>query len=1112
MEVDTEDDGLASTTNDVTLDDGTKYEEINKENFQSKLKMLEEMNHQQQMLINDLKNFVERNHPEDKNIFRKSSTKRRTDEEKKIRREKMEVEKKLRDEQKEKEKRLREEQREKEKKLKEEKLKEERRLKEEKLKEEKRLKEEKLKEEKRLREEQKEKEKRLKEEQKEKDRKAREELKEKERREKGQTPTKGIDGMKEFMTGFLDRAKLENVPLISPFKLKSLASQMDPSKQIKTKKNSKEEAKRPPIHQILCVTNMEFEDIFKKINRLKNNDDIEMIDKMLYEDELRGRETMKMREVVKELKRNESLYRPDILNQKVQRQLISECRLKKGLGHQMKLIRCKYIQFRKNETIRPPYHGMKKTFRSRNVNAKRPLKRLPQINYELDSDVEWEKQKKLRKEEEMSGDDTDDEVDPKDQFEKDKFFVPHGHLSDTELEDQGIIVEKMRTIEDLETFNFVDDQVGSTKMNRRLRAPLVLRTFNEFAIPEGERPFATKRQTVYKVTEIINFIHAILHQMYLIYYDQKKRKDLRQYKKRSTVVAKMFQQFNNKYHKVLLNLKHILMTKADKLKFPAIVNFLTTSINLFQYPLTPDAYAQRTLCRLFLEEYSPNIYLRRSKKIPRPISLKQIENGIESDDDIILSDDDIKEHKRKEEKKFSEVLMKKKDRHHLDDLYDRAWSVNALENNKSYYENLKRFSLNDYHNRIVESYKKYGDINYLYLAHSIIPLRHGVIREKKRKKRGPNKKTLDTPKVKEKKSKNKSKSVDKSGNKTKTVEKPSNTQPPVKRQNTLESFLLKSTDKRKDSKEKKLKDNGKSVNSEKRKIVPEIQMEISEKTKEISEKEKDIPKKKEEIPEKKEEIPKKKKEIAEKKEEIPKKKEIPEKKEEIPKKKKEIPEKKQEISKKNNSKISKKKKKIWENEKKKKKNISIGNKGHSQTKRTEENDVTIEGVKFNEIKEIDLSVNDDLSEIVEINARRKTFGDSKKKPNSPIVVERKSIPIKSEKKIEKMSMDEQKKHDQPEPELIVLDESSEESSDDLDMYTEPVKKYRRPLRKSAKEFMDHLKSGTLSFDGVDEENVEEDAESFVVEEEEEEEEEETYSWDGEDSHPRETSSDDDIVF
>lgn len=96
-------------------------------------------------------------------------------------------------------------------------------------------------------------------------------------------------------------------------------------------------------------------------------------------------------------------------------------------------MRAKYLLFRENQ--RPPYFG---TWRKKSKHVK-PRKPFAQdkdcFNYEVDSDDEWEEEDPG---ESLHGsDDEDKENDSSNEYEVDNdFFVPHGHLSEDEMDDE----------------------------------------------------------------------------------------------------------------------------------------------------------------------------------------------------------------------------------------------------------------------------------------------------------------------------------------------------------------------------------------------------------------------------------------------------------------------------------------------------------------------------------------------------------------------------------------------------------------------------------------------------------------------------------------------------
>lgn len=96
-------------------------------------------------------------------------------------------------------------------------------------------------------------------------------------------------------------------------------------------------------------------------------------------------------------------------------------------------MRVKFLHFRENR--RPPYYGTwRKT--SKSVKPRCPLAQDKEyFNYEIDSDDEWEEEdpgESIR-----GSDDEDKENDSGNEYEEDnEFFVPHGHLSEDELDDE----------------------------------------------------------------------------------------------------------------------------------------------------------------------------------------------------------------------------------------------------------------------------------------------------------------------------------------------------------------------------------------------------------------------------------------------------------------------------------------------------------------------------------------------------------------------------------------------------------------------------------------------------------------------------------------------------
>ncbi|KAJ8976326.1 hypothetical protein NQ317_010093 [Molorchus minor] len=98
-------------------------------------------------------------------------------------------------------------------------------------------------------------------------------------------------------------------------------------------------------------------------------------------------------------------------------------------------LRAKFLKFHQNR--RPPYFGTWRKI-SNFVKPRRPFAEdKATFNYEEDSDDDWEEEEQG---ESLNGsdDEADKENDEKDDYEVDNdFFVPHGHLSDDEIDDEA---------------------------------------------------------------------------------------------------------------------------------------------------------------------------------------------------------------------------------------------------------------------------------------------------------------------------------------------------------------------------------------------------------------------------------------------------------------------------------------------------------------------------------------------------------------------------------------------------------------------------------------------------------------------------------------------------
>lgn len=114
--------------------------------------------------------------------------------------------------------------------------------------------------------------------------------------------------------------------------------------------------------------------------------------------------------------------------------LIVEENLGESIMEQKSLkMRAKFFSFHENQ--RPPYFGTWRK-KSKTIRARKPLARDSDLfNYEIDSDDEWEEEdpgESLR-----GSDDEDKENESGNEYEVDnEFFVPHGHLSDDEVDEE----------------------------------------------------------------------------------------------------------------------------------------------------------------------------------------------------------------------------------------------------------------------------------------------------------------------------------------------------------------------------------------------------------------------------------------------------------------------------------------------------------------------------------------------------------------------------------------------------------------------------------------------------------------------------------------------------
>lgn len=95
-------------------------------------------------------------------------------------------------------------------------------------------------------------------------------------------------------------------------------------------------------------------------------------------------------------------------------------------------MRAKYLLFHENR--RPAYHGTWRK-KSKNIRPRNPLGEDKEIfDYEVDSDDDWEEEEPG---ESLHGSDDEEKENDSDEYEVDNdFFVPHGYLSDEEIENE----------------------------------------------------------------------------------------------------------------------------------------------------------------------------------------------------------------------------------------------------------------------------------------------------------------------------------------------------------------------------------------------------------------------------------------------------------------------------------------------------------------------------------------------------------------------------------------------------------------------------------------------------------------------------------------------------
>ncbi|EDX02228.1 chromatin assembly factor 1 subunit A [Drosophila yakuba] len=111
---------------------------------------------------------------------------------------------------------------------------------------------------------------------------------------------------------------------------------------------------------------------------------------------------------------------------------------------QLTRMRAKYLHFADNR--RPPYYGTWRK-KSSSISARRPLAQDKALfDYEVDSDCEWEEEEPG---ESLSASEDEKERESEEESEEEynEWYVPHGHLSDEELQNDGDGMEDGHTRE-----------------------------------------------------------------------------------------------------------------------------------------------------------------------------------------------------------------------------------------------------------------------------------------------------------------------------------------------------------------------------------------------------------------------------------------------------------------------------------------------------------------------------------------------------------------------------------------------------------------------------------------------------------------------------------------
>ncbi|XP_042004178.1 chromatin assembly factor 1 subunit FAS1-like [Salvia splendens] len=145
------------------------------------------------------------------------------------------------------------------------------------------------------------------------------------------------------------------------------------------------------------------------------------------------------------------------------------------------------LQFDKSH--RPAFYGVWPN-KSQSIGGRRPLAKDPDIDYEIDSDEEWEEEEPgeslsdCEKDEEDESMDEQQKVDDEDESE-DGFFVPDGYLSESE----GVQADEMECdelVEEVRDHPDIKEQVQSEEFCSMLRQQKCLNNMTEHALKKNQ--------------------------------------------------------------------------------------------------------------------------------------------------------------------------------------------------------------------------------------------------------------------------------------------------------------------------------------------------------------------------------------------------------------------------------------------------------------------------------------------------------------------------------------------------------------------------------------------------------------------------------------------------